>query len=104
MRMIKLTSVIGATGIALALASTIVSAHGPEHKTEAPVAQKKEAPGFDETVRPVFERAIPNVPGKKLIAVEVSYPPGGRSASHFHSQVGFHLRSRALRRHSEPSR
>jgi quercetin dioxygenase-like cupin family protein len=100
MRMIKLTSVIGAAGIALALATTTVSAHGPEHKTEAPVAQKKEAPGFDETVRPVFERAIPNVPGKKLIAVEVTYPPGGKSASHFHSQSAFiyaHVLSGAIR-------
>ena len=89
MRMIKLTSVIGAAGIALALTTTTVSAHGPEHKTEAPVGQNKEAPGFDETVRPVFERAIPNIPGKKLIAVEVTYPPGGKSASHFHSKSAF---------------
>ncbi len=100
MRMIKLTSVIGAAGIALALATTTAFAHGPEHKTEAPVAQKKQAPGFDETVRPVFERAIPNVPGKKLIAVEVTYPPGGKSASHFHSQSAFiyaHVLSGAIR-------
>jgi quercetin dioxygenase-like cupin family protein len=98
--MIKLTSVIGAAGIALTLTTATVSAHGPEHKTEAPVAQTKEAPGFDETVRPVFERAIPNVPGKKLIAVEVTYPPGGKSASHFHSQSAFiyaHVLSGAIR-------
>ena len=100
MRMIKLTGVIGAAGIALALATSTVSAHGPEHKTEAPVAQKKDTPGFDETVRPVFERAIPNIPGKKLIAVEVTYPPGGKSASHFHSQSAFiyaHVLSGAIR-------
>ncbi len=100
MRMIKLTSVIGAAGIAVALASAPVSAHGPEQKTEAPVAQKKDAPGFDETVRPVFERAIPNIPGKKLIAVEVTYAPGGKSASHFHSQSAFiyaHVLSGAIR-------
>jgi quercetin dioxygenase-like cupin family protein len=100
MRMIKLTGVIGAAGIAIALTTTTVSAHGPEHKTEAPAAQTKGAPGFDETVRPVFERAIPNVPGKKLIAVEVTYPPGGKSASHFHSQSAFiyaHVLSGAIR-------
>ena len=100
MRMIKLTGVIAAAGIALALATSTVSAHGPEHKTEAPVAQKKDAPGVDETVRPVFERAIPNIPGKKLIAVEVTYPPGGKSASHFHSQSAFiyaHVLSGAIR-------
>ncbi len=102
MRMIKLTSAIGAAGIALAfaLAITTASAHGPEHTTATPVAQKKQAPGFDETVRPVFERAIPNIPGKKLIAVEVTYPPGGRSASHLHSQSAFiyaHVLSGAIR-------
>ena len=100
MRIIKLTSVIGAAGMALALATTTVSAHGPEHKTETPAAQKKEAPGSDETVRPVFERAIPNVPGKKLIAVEVTYPPGGKSASHLHTKSAFiyaHVLSGAIR-------
>jgi quercetin dioxygenase-like cupin family protein len=100
MRMIKLTSVIGAAGIVLALASTTASAHGPEHTTAIPVAQKKQAPGFDETVRPVFERAIPNIPGKKLIAVEVTYPPGGKSAPHLHSQSAFiyaHVLSGAIR-------
>jgi len=98
--MIKLTSVIGAAGIALALAGTTVSAHGPEHTTETPVTQKKQAPGFDETVRPVFERAIPNIPGKKLIAVEVTYPPGGKSASHLHTKSAFiyaHVLSGAIR-------
>jgi quercetin dioxygenase-like cupin family protein len=109
MRTSKLTSVIGAVGIAVALATTTVSAHGPEHKTVAPIAQKKEAPGFDETVRPVFERAIPNVPGKKLIAVEVTYPPGGKSASHFHSKSAFiyaHVLSGAIRSQvdDEPAR
>jgi quercetin dioxygenase-like cupin family protein len=98
--MIKLTSVIGAAGIALALTTTTVLAHGPEHTTEAPVAQKKQAPGFDETVRPVFERAIPNIPGKTLIAVEVTYPPGGKSAPHLHSQSAFiyaHVLTGAIR-------
>ncbi len=100
MRMIKLTSFIGAAGIALALTTTTVSAHGPEHEKTVQVAQTKEAPGFDETVRPVFERAIPNIPGKKLIAVEVTYPPGGKSASHLHSKSAFiyaHVLSGAIR-------
>ena len=98
MRIIKLTSVIA--GIALALATTTAYAHDPVHKTAVQVAQKKDAPGFDETVRPVFERAIPNIPGKKLIAVEVTYPPGGKSAPHLHSQSAFiyaHVLSGAIR-------
>ena len=83
MRMIKLTSVIGAAGIALALAGTIVSAHGP-----------------GETVKPVFERAIPNIPGKTLTALEVTYAPGGKSPSHFHPKSAFiyaHVLSGAIR-------
>jgi quercetin dioxygenase-like cupin family protein len=98
--MIKLTSVLGAAGIAVALASTTVSAHGPEHKTATPVAQKKEAPGFGETVKTVFERAIPNIPGKSLIALEVTYTPGGKSPSHFHAKSAFiyaHVLSGAIR-------
>jgi quercetin dioxygenase-like cupin family protein len=68
--MIKLTSVIGAAGIALA--STIVSAQGP-----------------GETVKSVFERALPNIPGKTLTALEVTYAPGGKSPSHFHPKSAF---------------
>ena len=100
MRMIKLASVIGVAGMAVALASTTASAHGPEHTTATPIAQTKGVSGFDETVRPVFERAIPNIPGKKLIAVEVTYPPGGKSASHLHSKSAFiyaHVLSGAIR-------
>jgi quercetin dioxygenase-like cupin family protein len=81
--MIKLTSFISATGIAIALASTTVFAHGP-----------------GETVKPVFERAIPNIPGKTLIALEVTYAPGGKSPSHFHPKSAFiyaHVLSGAIR-------
>ena len=34
-----------------------------------------------------WEDPISNVPGKSLVAVEVSYPPGGASAPHHHSAV-----------------
>ena len=100
MRMIKLTSFIGAVGIAVTLASTTGHAHGPEHKTAAPVLQEKGAPVFDETVKTVFERAIPNIEGKSLIALEVSYPPGGKSPPHFHAKSAFiyaHVLSGAIR-------
>jgi quercetin dioxygenase-like cupin family protein len=39
----------------------------------------------DATVKPVIAEALPNVPGKKLTAVLVTYPPGGASASHRHA-------------------
>jgi quercetin dioxygenase-like cupin family protein len=98
--MIKLTSFIGAAGIAVALASTTVSAHGPESTTATPVAQETQATVLGETVKTVFERAIPNIPGKSLIAVEVIYPPGGKSAPHFHTKSAFiyaHVLSGAIR-------
>jgi len=44
---------------------------------------------LQETVTPVFERALPNVPGKSLIAIEVLYPPGAASPSHTHPKSAF---------------
>lgn len=44
---------------------------------------------LQETVTPVFEREIPNVPDKSLIALEVLYQPGGASPSHKHPQSAF---------------
>jgi quercetin dioxygenase-like cupin family protein len=42
-----------------------------------------------ESVKPVFEHALPNVPGKSLIAVVVSYVPGGKSPAHRHADSAF---------------
>ena len=67
MRIGKLTTSISSIIIAIALASTAVQAHELE------------------TVKPVFEKAIPNIKGKSLVALEVSYPPGGKSPSHRHA-------------------
>jgi quercetin dioxygenase-like cupin family protein len=53
-----------------------------------------------EQVETVFERAIPNIPGKSLVAVVVTYPPGGRSPSHHHAGSAFiyaHVLSGAIR-------
>jgi quercetin dioxygenase-like cupin family protein len=53
-----------------------------------------------EQVKPVFERAIPNIPGKSLIALVVTYPPGGKSPSHRHAGSAFvyaHVLSGAVR-------
>jgi len=43
----------------------------------------------DGNVKPNFSHALPNVPGKSLVAVEVSYPPGGASAAHHHARSAF---------------
>ena len=36
-----------------------------------------------------FEAAIPNIPGKSLIALEVDYAPGAASAPHTHAKSAF---------------
>lgn len=53
-----------------------------------------------EQVKPVFEHAIPNIPGKSMIAVVVTYPPGGKSPAHHHAPSAFiyaHVLSGAIR-------
>jgi quercetin dioxygenase-like cupin family protein len=42
-----------------------------------------------EKVTPQFAQAIPNIPGKSLIAVVVDYPPGGASPPHTHAKSAF---------------
>jgi quercetin dioxygenase-like cupin family protein len=53
------------------------------------VAGTAVAHGTGETVKPNFARAIPNIPGKSLIAVEVLYPPGAASHPHTHAKSSF---------------
>lgn len=45
--------------------------------------------GQFETVVPRFDQAIPNIPGKSLIAVEVDYAPGQASRPHMHAKSAF---------------
>jgi quercetin dioxygenase-like cupin family protein len=76
------------------MASLLLSAMTLVWAAPASMAQEREQ------VRPVFERALPNVPGKKLVAVVVSYPPGGRSVAHRHAASAFiyaHVLSGAIR-------
>ena len=41
------------------------------------------------TVVPVFDQAITNIPGKSLVAQDVSYAPGAKDAPHRHAQSAF---------------
>jgi len=53
-----------------------------------------------ETVTPVFQQAISNIPGKSFAANVVDYAPGGKSASHRHAASAFiyaHVLSGAIR-------
>ena len=45
----------------------------PKHPTQGPF--------FEETVTPVFRHDIPNVDQRTMVALVVTYPPGGRSPS-----------------------
>jgi quercetin dioxygenase-like cupin family protein len=67
----KLRSVIGAA-CAILVTALPAAAHGP-----------------GDVVTPLFEQAIPNIPGKSLIAVMVDYPPGGASPPHSHAKSAF---------------
>jgi len=51
------------------------------------LAQAQDTPR--QTVTPAFKGAIPNIPGKSLVAVVVSYPPGAKSTSHRHAPSAF---------------
>lgn len=55
----------------------------------AMVALPAVAAPLKESVKPNFARELPNVPGKSLIAVEVSFPPGTVSAPHHHAGSAF---------------
>lgn len=70
----KIRTIIAATCAALAF-----SMAGPinAHDSEA------------QTVTKNFEAAIPNIPGKSLLAVEVDYARGAASPSHTHAKSAF---------------
>src|SRR3954452_20415611 len=70
----KIQTMIAATCGALAL-STLGPIYAHESKTQS--------------VTKNFEAAIPNIPGKSLIAVEVDYAPGAASVPHTHANSAF---------------
>jgi quercetin dioxygenase-like cupin family protein len=65
------------TIIAATCAAFAFSMAGPIHDGEA------------QTVTKNFEAAIPNIPGKSLISVEVNYAPGAASVPHTHAKSAF---------------
>ena len=67
------------TSIAAACAALVFSMAGPIHAHD----------GKAQTVTKNFEAAIPNIPGKSLIAVEVDYAPGAASVPHTHAKSAF---------------
>jgi len=79
---VKLTSSIATVFTAIALGVSAGHAHELEQ------------------VNTVFEHSIPNIAGKSLIAIVVTYPPGAKSLSHRHAGSAFiyaHVLSGAIR-------
>jgi quercetin dioxygenase-like cupin family protein len=68
----KVRNIVASTCAALAVAGTAL-------------ARDRQA----ETIIPKFDQAIPNVPGKSLIVVEVDYAPGAASPAHTHAKSAF---------------
>ncbi|MGH6748490.1 MAG: cupin domain-containing protein [Methyloceanibacter sp.] len=48
-------------------------------------AQSEAEPNTEETIKLVASAKLPNVPGKSVSAVVVSYEPGGKSVKHHHA-------------------
>src|SRR5437879_9464787 len=70
----KIRTIIAATCTALAF-----SMAGPIYSHDSKA----------QTVTKNFEAAIPNIPAKSLIAVEVDYAPGAASVPHTHAKSAF---------------
>ncbi|MBO4154606.1 cupin domain-containing protein [Enterobacter kobei] len=68
-----------AASFALLVMSAFTSAVGAQEISAA----------HPEKVTPLFKQAMPNVPGKSLIAVEVSFPPGAAASPHTHPASAF---------------
>ncbi len=66
----------------IALAALIVPLMSLAAMADSPTPQR-------ETVTPVFQHEIPNIPGKSLISVVVNYAPGASSVSHSHAASAF---------------
>jgi len=62
-----------AAAFAVAAIPSVLAAHG----------------GETETVTPKFDQAIPNIPGKSVVAVQVDYAPGAASRPHTHAKSAF---------------
>ena len=70
--------------VAAALALSVIFA-GAAHADEPHFGDAATAG----TVVSVFDQAITNIPGKSLVAREVSYAPGAKDAPHRHAQSAF---------------
>jgi hypothetical protein len=78
------------TGLGLVLTTIALGVQpgfGQDEKQVKPPAGS--ASSFDFGGSTVFEHAIPNAKGKSLVAIRVTYPPGGKSPPHHHAPSAF---------------
>ena len=54
-----------------------------------PAAAMAQATPASSSANVAFNNAIPNIPGKSVVAVVVTYPPGAKSPSHHHAASAF---------------
>jgi hypothetical protein len=79
-----------ATLTAVAAWPTLLSAESPSHDRQ--------------TITPAFKETIPDIPGKSLVGLVVTYPPGGATPGAFPSTFRLRYRLRAHRLDPKPGR
>jgi quercetin dioxygenase-like cupin family protein len=72
--------------LVLAACTAAVAITGVPARAHQPDPGPKERP---ETVTPLFRHDLPNVPGKAMVTVEVSFPPGAAAPPHTHPDSAF---------------
>jgi quercetin dioxygenase-like cupin family protein len=72
------------SSLALLVAGSILGPHSAQAHGDRPHAGP-----VGETVTVIADKAIPHVPGKRLVSNIVDYAPGGRSVSHRHAASAF---------------
>jgi quercetin dioxygenase-like cupin family protein len=74
---------------ATALVVSCAPAAAPQGDTAAATSPQSgtAAPHQSETLTPLFEQALPNVPGKTFTSAIVTFPPGARAVPHRHGEA-----------------
>ena len=81
-----LIAAIGGLACALAIGKALPAAMDAVSAAVAPLCATSESSGAGrETVELITSQALPNVPGKRITVVRVSYGPGGASRPHRHA-------------------
>ena len=77
------------TGLGLVLTTIALGVPPGLAQNAEQVKPPSVASSFDFGGATVFEHAIPNAKGKSLVAIRVTYPPGGKSPPHHHAPSAF---------------